>query len=269
MSEQEPIKVELAGQCLKQFEPPQPEKLKKVAIMGFAPSWIHTPFTNPEFEFWTLNEAYKLLQTRKDAVIHRWFEIHNLESPSKNTPEHTEFLKKCPCPLYTQQKIEENPNTIIFPFQDIISWAKKEGIAGHSYHTNSISWMIAFALMQAPEELHVYGVDMAQDESVNGTSEYAYQKPCCEYWLGIANHYTKVFVPEDSDLLKCKNLYGLESDNTTNVWLKKQIKELDNRGKHFVSQEHQAKQATFNAQIAQAELRGATSAYRQILKKRL
>lgn len=286
MSEQEPIKVELAGECLKQanqkmseptkkkdclksFDPPQTERLEKVAIMGFAPSWVHMPFTDPTFEFWTLNEAYKLLQNKNDAIIHRWFELHNHESPSKKTKEHMEFLKNCPCPLYIRDKTADIPNGIPFPFQEILSWFKDRGHIGFDYQTNSISWMIAFAVMQGFKEIHVYGVDMAQDASINGTSEYAYQKPSCEYWLGVAEKYAKVYVPEDSDLLKCSNLYGLESDNTTCVWLKKQITELDKRGKHFNLQEQQAKQATFNAQIAQAELRGATSAYRQLLKKRI
>lgn len=244
----------------------------KVSITGFAPSWIETNWDNPEFEFWTLNEAYKLFEKanpKKNAKADRWFEIHNPESPSKNTKEHKEFLEKCPVPVYMQKHYDNIPNSMAFPFSDIMDWLKDNGHIGYKYFTNSISWIIAFALYLGFKEIHVYGVDMAQDKSKNGTSEYAYQKPSCEYILGVAEKYAKVYLPETSDLIKCHHLYGIDSDNDANVWLKKQIHVMGDRYKQINQALVQSKNATFQNEMMLAELRGANGAYEAVLKRRL
>ena len=244
-------------------------KKSKVAIVGFAPSWSKAPWKDDEFEIWTLNEAYRLFEKLPDTRADRWFEIHNPDSPSKATPEHTEWLKSCPIPVYMQKHYDTIPKSVPFPFNDIMEWLKEKGHLGFKYFTNSISWMIALAICEGFKEIHVYGVDMAQDESKNGTSEYAYQKPSCEYLLGVAEKYAKVYLPDNSDLLKCDNLYGIDSDNEANVWLKKQICELENRYKLVDVEKKKAQQTASQHEISMAELRGAVTAYRQTLKRRL
>jgi hypothetical protein len=244
-------------------------KKKKCFIMGFAPSWKETPFNDPDAEIWTLNEAYKLLETIPSSRVDRWFEIHSLERPPKNDPKHIEFLKKLPIPVYTLQQYDFLPNATVFPFMDVVQWLKERGHIGHRYFTNSISWIIAYAITQGFEEIHIYGVDMAQDRDKNGNDEYGYQKPSCEYFIGVAEKYCKVYVPETSDLLYCPRLYAFESDNERYIFIKKQISELEGRKKQFVQQGSQAQQALSQSQLAQAELNGAVEAYRTLLRKRV
>jgi hypothetical protein len=247
------------------------EAAKKVCIMGFAPSWPQAPFKDDSFEIWTLNEAYKLLDPAgiPRTRINRWFEIHNRNSPSKATPEHINFLQTCNIPVYMQEHYDDIPSSVPFPFKETVTWLKDKGHIGYRYFTNSISWMIGLAIMEGFQEIWVVGVDMAQDEATNGTSEYAYQKPSCEYMLGVAEKYAKVWVPDDCDLLYCENLYGLESDNNNNVWLKKQIEQVKLRRKKTSQQLQQASNVVTQSQLAMAHLDGAESAFKLVLKKRL
>lgn len=260
---------------LEVVEPMQVEKKKKVAIVGFAPSHMQAPFEDESFEIWVLNEYYKLVETipelKAKARVDRWFEIHSLERPPKNTHEHLAFLENLNIPFYTLKHWDfiKNPNQTVFPFDGICEWFKMRGHIGHRYFTNSISWMIAFAITEGFEEIHVYGVDMAMDKDTNGNDEYGYQKPSCEYFLGVAEKYAKVYIPESSDLLMCPMRYAIDLDNERYVYMKKQMgvwKEL-NKKANAELQQLQLRQRQIEADIISRN--GATSSYQTLLKKRL
>lgn len=238
------------------------EKKSKVYIVGFAPSWVETSFQDETAEVWCLNEFYKVGKTAPGFRADRWFEIHDRNSKSKAVPEHQQFLQQCPCPVYMWQKYDDIPNSVPFPKNEIIDYFEGKGYSGARYFTNSISWFIAFAIMEGFKEIHVTGVDMATD------SEYGWQRPSCEYWLGVCDGLgIKLFIPKTSDLLKCTQLYGFESNNKNRVWMKAQIQELGKRTQHFAQQQAQAQGAAHQAEIAQAEIRGAKQAYSEILKR--
>jgi hypothetical protein len=237
-------------------------KKSKVYIVGFAPSWAETPWQDQDAEIWCLNEFYKVGKTVPGFHADRWFEIHDRNSKSKATPEHQQFLQQCPCPVYMWQKYDDIPNSVRFPKDEIIQFFEEKGYKGARYFTNSISWFIAMAIMEGFKSIHVYGVDMATD------SEYGWQRPSCEYWIGVAEGMgIEIHIPSASDLLKCTQLYGFESNNKNRVWIKAQIGELGKRNQQFAQQQAQAQQAAHQAEIAQAEIRGAKSAYQEILKR--
>jgi hypothetical protein len=238
-------------------------KRDKVAIVGFAPSWKEAPFDDSEnTEIWCLNEMYKVATEVKNFRADRWFEIHDPLSKSKATKEHHSFLTTCSIPLYMQKHYEEFPSSIKFPKDEIIDFFNDKGCKGSKYFTNSISWFIALAIMEGFKTVSIYGVDLATD------SEYGWQRPSCEYWIGLAEGLgVEVIIPQSSDLLKCTQLYAFESNNKNRVWIKAQVTELKKRGQQFAQQQAQAHQAETQAQIAQAELRGAASAYNEILKR--
>ena len=59
--------------------------------------------------------------------------------------------------------------------------------------------------MKGFEVIEIYGVDLAAD------SEYSYQKPNAEYYIGIATERgIQVNVPKTSALLKQRYLYGYQ-----------------------------------------------------------
>lgn len=236
------------------------ERKKKVCIMGFAPSWKETPFENQDYEIWTLNEAYKLAEQQPKFRADRWFEIHDRNSPSKNTEEHMAFLRQCPCPVYMWQHYDDIPNSVKFPKDDVVEFFSKRGCSGSEYFTNSISWFVALAIYEGYEEILITGVDMAQD------SEYQAQRPSVEFWIGYAEGMgIKVTIPPTSDILKATQMYGFESNNRNRAWIKAQTKELGKRMNQHRNNELQYQQALLNEQLAQAELRGAKSAYNEVL----
>lgn len=136
---------------------------KRVYIVGFAPTWNQTPFEDQDAEVWALNEFYKLMEKHPGARADRWFEIHSRNSPSKNTEEHIGWLKQAPIPVYMWEHYDDIPSSVRFPKEEIVNWLREKGFNGARYFTNSISWMIALALYEGFEEVHVYGVDMATD----------------------------------------------------------------------------------------------------------
>lgn len=236
---------------------------KKVCIVGFAPSWKDAPWGNEEYEFWCLNEFYKLIPEIKNFHADRWFEIHDINSPSKATEEHHNFLKQCPCPLYMWKQYSEFPNSVKFPLDEMTAFFQEKGYLGNRYFTNSISLMLALAIYEGYKDVSIYGVNMSND------SEYGWQKPSAEYWVGIAEGLgIKVFIPQASELLKCSQIYGFESNNTLNAWIKEQKNEIKKRKHNFSMQAKQAESNMYNSLLAEAECRGAESAYAEVLKRR-
>jgi len=51
-----------------------PRTKPKIAIVGFAPSRVLTPWDDPDYEIMSLNEGYNLPWFKKDAD--RWLQIH-------------------------------------------------------------------------------------------------------------------------------------------------------------------------------------------------
>lgn len=224
--------------------------MKKVAIVGFAPTKTLAPYNDPEFEIWGLNDLFEHI-----PKWDRWFEIHNRKdfqldtSPTRAeaTVNYIEKLKKLDCPIYMVQKYPDIPQSVEYPLQAMI-----DEFGG--YFTNSISYMIALAIHERFEEIHVYGVDMAV-----GT-EYNEQRPSCEYFLGIAvGRGIKIHIPLESDLLKTRFLYGFEQPRQ-DAWeakLRKTISEMEHR-------KQEAENALTNAQRVIDKYTGAIQASKEL-----
>ncbi len=203
----------------KEFKlPPKP----KLAIVGCSDTKDKTPFNKKdEFEFWGVNNLFTNFGNNPWT---RWFEIHHIEhNPVSGMWErrgNADFrgmpvdvylreLQKMNIPIYMRAPCELVPNAVLYPIQDILK-------AFGDYFTNTISYMLALGIMEGHyEEIHVYGVDMAVD------SEYFWQRPSCEYFLGLAmGRGIKIYLPEECDLLKTRFLYGFD-DKMENKWMKK------------------------------------------------
>lgn len=61
-----------------------------------------------------------------------------------------------------------------YPLQDVIAQF------GTDYFTSTVDYALAMALYEGFTEIDLYGVNMANH------TEYAYQKPGCEFWCGMA-----------------------------------------------------------------------------------
>ena len=178
-------------------------KVKKVAIVGTAMTFKDAPYSDPSWELWGLNDHWNNMPRAT-----RWFEA-NYEAACKAPVSHqpsitrADWLRKCPIPVYMEQHYEDIPMSIRYPFDEINDWVSELDPNGRNYFTNSVSYMIALALYERFDIIHLYGVDMAVG------SEYEKQRPSCEWWLGIAKGLgIELYIPDQSDLLKCMAPYG-------------------------------------------------------------
>lgn len=207
-----------------------PRKRNKVAIVGFAPSSymdVKHVWDDPDFEVWAINQLYVQFPEIVSKVT-RWFQIHHrhtYDAAVRDHKHHDWLAAQKAFPIYMQQKLPDIPMSVEFPVQMII---KEFG----RYFTNSISWQLAMAIWEGFKEIHVYGVDMAQND------EYAEQRPSCEYFIGLARGAgIKVYVPEKSDLLHTNWLYPFEDDAPFKIKLREREQWLGNQSAMLWNQE--------------------------------
>lgn len=81
----------------------------------------------------------------------------------------------------------EYPTARAYPLAEVV--ASLPG--GHTYLESSVAYMFALALHMGASEIGLYGISM------NGTGEYAYQRPNMEYLIGLA-HGRGVTVTQDA-----------------------------------------------------------------------
>ena len=212
--------IALAGEPINPF----PVRTRdKVAIVGFAEGHrALTPFDDPSFEIWGLNRLWTVLPGRYD----RWFEIHDVRKFYENDPQHREWMRQFKGPIYLRPQdmgAYDIPQGVPYPIEPILQEFPR-------YFTNSISYMMALAIVMGFREMHLYGVDMAQDGIFVTGSEYRSQRPSCELFLGIAiGRGMSIFLPDGSDLLKSSFMYGLEDGSAIMGKRLSRMQELNRR----------------------------------------
>jgi hypothetical protein len=78
------------------------------------------------------------------------------------------------------------------------------------YFTNSISQMVALAIIRGYQEIALFGVHLATN------SEHAFERPNLEYFLGQAEaRGISLWLPDEANLLKSNYLYGYEENHST------------------------------------------------------
>lgn len=225
--------------------------MRKIAIVGTSPqNWQLAPFQDPTWEVWGISRMY-LQIPRWD----RWYELHRFDelcrtwAPGQDDVEadarkaYVEWLTKDHGkPVYVQPGLEgQGPSLVPFPIGDVVQAFPE------MYFNNQVSYMIAHAIMELGNEgvLGVWGVDMALKE------EYRAQRPSCEYFLGVARgRGIEVVVPEQSNLLKARELYAFAPPNAFMETIKAKKNELLQRRAQI---EHELK----NGQLQLAGLAGA------------
>lgn len=103
------------------------------------------------------------------------------------TPHHVAFLARCGVPVYMQAVDARIPTSVRFPMEDITESLGLPDINGDKrlYLTSSVAWMIALAIDEHKQGQTISEIRLAGIEMLIGT-EYARQKPCIEWWLGLA-----------------------------------------------------------------------------------
>lgn len=239
--------------------------MKKVAICGFASSSRHfAPFDNDEFEIWTMNHA-------PISWIPKWhvlFEFHTLEHLQRvtahtvNPTQYIDWLKAQPgpedpkhCPIYMQEHHESIPASVKLPREEMNAWFKarggEPGFFAEDYWTSTISYMLGLAIMKGAPEIHLYGVDLLQDE------EYFYQRAGAEYLIGFARGLgIKVYIPRQSALCQANYVYGVSEPATDEAKLTPLVDYIDDKAKLSDSMvaKHRQDANTYNGAQQMADL---------------
>jgi hypothetical protein len=199
-------------------------RVKKIAIIGCSDSKHLAPYADKSWEIWSMNNSFHV--ERRDV----WFEIHPIKKVGnqfmrrklikpgvfewsddfRGQPmnDYIKSLKSLDCPVYMQQHWEEIPKSVPYPLAEVTSRFGR-------YFTNSVSYMIAMAIMSGATDIGCFGVDMSTG------SEYGPQRPSCEWFLGIAAGMgIRLTIPDQADLLKTMFLYGFEEREQC-AWEKK------------------------------------------------
>jgi hypothetical protein len=165
----------------------------KVAIVGLSESSKHLAPWGSDWEMWGL--AWDVDRYRFDRV----FEMHDRRDLTKfygdELGSYLEKLDAC-TKVYMQEPFPEVSGSVYYPFGRVAE------VCG-DYWESSIGYALALAITLGADEIAIYGVDMRADE------EYAYQRPNCEYLIGLAKgRGIKVRIPESSPLLKFSGFDG-------------------------------------------------------------
>lgn len=178
--------------------------MKKICIVGTADTIYNIPYDT--HEIWLVGTATKLNHIKKADRI---FEIHErwrVEDLIKNGHMYTRFQ----CPIYVRDCNEYDglfPHIKYFPGKEIMETFNDD------YFTNSIAWMIAWAILEKVDEITIVGVHL------DNAQEYTHERPCVEYWLGRAKERgINVVIPKDSYICHKHFLYGY--DEVPSTWEK-------------------------------------------------
>jgi hypothetical protein len=113
---------------------------------------------------------------------------------------------------------EDIPASVRYPFEEI------EAKYGQYHWSSSISWMLALAIEQGPDEIGLWGVDMAAEE------EYLKQRGDCQHFIRIAESKgIKVTIPVESDLMRPMFRYGKDELSPMGIKIKSRIAEFNAR----------------------------------------
>lgn len=170
--------------------------MTKIAILGAAPSSFQlAPFSNVEWEIWACSPGNYTLP-RIDA----WFELHSLDRKwvPGNEP-YVAALERHPR-VYVSKADARLPHAIEYPREEIMS---EYTAFHHTFFSSSVAYMMAMACKLNPEEIGLWGVDMAAG------SEWEYQRPGVHFFMGVAaNKGIKLTVPPQSDIAQVHPLYA-------------------------------------------------------------
>ena len=119
-------------------------------------------------------------------------------SGAQNLGETIQRVNQMKIPFVGPYKYEEIPLSEAFPLEEAV----KE--FGFAYFTNTICYMIAYAILKGAKEIHLYGVNQA------GSSEYTEERGGVEAWLGFAlGRGIQVTINgKNSQLFRYKGRYG-------------------------------------------------------------
>ena len=147
--------------------------MKKLAILGKLSTKFNAPFNDNDYQIWAFNIHTDEKRLKR---VDLWFDIHSRGFNPKAT--------------ITRQN---------FPFKEC------EELVGGQYFNNSVSYLIAYAILQGYREIELYGMRFNAGFEAKRDGEYQNVRELIFFAKGLG---VKITAPCD-DLLKEYPVYGV------------------------------------------------------------
>lgn len=235
-----------------------PDGFDGIAILGSAPSSTQlAPFNDQKWAIWcTSPSVFATVASKRSDVwfeLHRWLPYSPGQSGQAGTrpwfsPEFRQFLREYQGTVFMTEQQPDIPGCVRFPYKELLDEF------GPYHFTSSVAWMLAYAIKQNPKKIGLFGIDMAAD------SEWAYQRPGCQHFIGVAKAMgIEIVLPPESDLMRHSTLYGIGEHNQRHVKLRERLMEME-------GQEHQLQQQAAQINATLQQIAGAKSALKYMLE---
>ncbi len=198
---------------------PKSPKRPKIAVLGTASATLpDAPFDDPEWTIWGIGLNPETTIRRWDA----WWEIHNTEEFTRDYGPHVKWLIEQRGPIYVKQDEHKFKNPVIFPMDRIQKEFPAEVEAG--FLSSSTAFMLAWAIMQNPTDIGIWGVDMFS------SGEYEDQRAGCQHFLIKAeDRGIKLHIPDKCDILKGGRIYSYDKETPMEASLKRKLEIFTNQ----------------------------------------
>lgn len=170
---------------------------KSIILLGSGPKWQDCPFDKP---VWAVAKMIlNKIPLKRVDMLFNMDDVSNMASFDPTSPYRVKFsreifvdaINKSGVPFVTSYSCEPIKNCVQFPLKEIY---EKYGIF---YFTNTVCFMIAYALYTGVESIDFWGI------AQSGMKEYLNERRGVEFWIGIATGLgTKITINGPSSLLK-------------------------------------------------------------------
>jgi len=194
----------------------------KIGICGTGDTLIEAPFDDPSWTLWTCGLGADDIYTRWD----RHFQLHDLKrlcvGHMRIKPEaalhHINWLKTVAPPkiVMMQKAYDAIPASERYPIEEVQAHFGEILIdrGSESFFRCMPAYMLAWAIMQKPDEIGCWGVD------VTGEREYADQRPNVTYFIGWARGAgIPVRLPQMGSLCRSQYMYGYDDQRESKMLL--------------------------------------------------
>ena len=142
--------------------------MKTATIIGMGATLIKCPFED-DSEIWAMNQTYQVAKR-----IDRLF-ISDPRLNFRGGENHDyEELNSLGIPIVSLHHFPEIENFEAFPYDEIVEEF------GSEFFTNTVCYMVAYAIYKKYDKIRFYGIDMATE------MEYRIERGGVEFWVGVA-----------------------------------------------------------------------------------
>jgi hypothetical protein len=162
--------------------------MKSVILLGMGATMIKCPY---DTEVWGVNQVYRMAK-RLDKL----FITDGRYRPNGEVAWKWDELNSLEIPIVSLHRFPEIKKLVRYPYNKIVERFQTE------FFTNSICYMIAYALYKNYEKISMYGIDMAT------SMEYILERGGIEFWVGYAKGLG-VKIENTNGSMVCKTPMGI------------------------------------------------------------